>query len=236
MVYKTKAIVFRKYQFNDSKKIVNLLTREAGKKSFVIYENSKKINKAVFQPLFVLNIAFRDKNKGTVNNFIDVAIERPYVSIPYVPEKTAIAFFIAEILNKIIKSDFVDEQFFDFVVEALFLLDRISKPANFHIAFLSTMTTFFGIMPETNLSEKNLFFDIREGKFQPVFSENYCMDSEISKIFHTFLAMGMNKFDEIVLNKRQRNIIIKKIIAFYAYNYENLSDLKSIDVLNQVFL
>ena len=80
----------------------------------------------------VLNLEFQEKQNKTIHTIKEVSISRPYSSIPYTPEKTSIVFFIAEILNKIIDEGFVDERFFDFVVNSMYLLDESEKPANFH--------------------------------------------------------------------------------------------------------
>jgi len=235
MIRKTQGIVLRQHPYADNKRIVNIFTREAGKKSFVVYNSSSKNKMGFYQLLFVLNLEFQEKQNKTIHTIKEVSISRPYSSIPYTPEKTSIVFFIAEILNKIIDEGFVDERFFDFVVNSMYLLDESEKPANFHIAFMSALSIFLGIMPEFNFSAEDKFFDIREGCFVSTYTKGYCMDEYTSAKFNHILDLGMTDFDKVSLNQNERNILLSKLIGFYAFNFNGFNNLKSVEVLNEVF-
>ncbi|MBN2663899.1 MAG: DNA repair protein RecO [Bacteroidales bacterium] len=235
MIRKTQGIVLRQQKFSDTKRIVNIFTRDAGKKSFVLYNSSKKNNKInFFQPLFVLNLEFLEKQNSKLLNIKDVSIFKPYKSIPFVPEKTSIVFFIAEVLNKVIQEHFVEQHFFDFIVNALYVLDNHNKPANFHLSFLSAMSIYLGIMPEFNYSSENKYFDLKEGQFSKYYSKNYSMDEISSLKFNEILSLGIENFDAVKLNQQERKILLGKIIDFYSLHF-SINNLKSIEVLTEIF-
>lgn len=235
MIRKTLGIVLRQQKFSDAKRIVNIFTRDAGKKAFMVYNSSKKNNKMNFvQPLFVLNVEFLEKHNSKLLNFKDISIFKPYKSIPFVPQKTSIVFFIAEILNKVIQEHFVDERLFDFIVDALYILDNHDKPANFHLSFLSAMSIYLGVMPEFNYSEKNKYFDLKEGQFSKYYSKDYSMDEVSSLKFNEILSLGIENFDTVKLNQRERKILLGKLIDFYSLHF-SINNLKSIEVLTEIF-
>lgn len=235
MIHKTQGIVLRQHKFSDTKRIVHIFTKQSGKKSFVVYNSSKKnAKKNFFQPLFLLNLEFIEKSNNKLLNFKEVSIFKPYANIPFSTEKTSIVFFIAEILNKIIEENFVDQQFFDFIVNSLVLLDKHEKPANFHLAFMSAMSIYLGIMPEFNFSSENIFFDLREGQFSKYYNKEYSMDEISSYKFNEILAHGIENFDKVKLNQNERKIILSKIIDFYSIHF-SINNLKSVEVLAEVF-
>jgi len=237
MINKTKGIVLFRQKYTDNKIIVNIFTRNSGKKSFIVFNSkSKKKNKInLFQPLFILDLEISQRQNRNISSFKDVSIYKPLTTVTSSPEKLAIVFFVAEILNKTIEDELVDESLFDFIMNSVFLLDNCKKPANFHIAFLAAYSIYIGIMPENNFNEINKFFDIREGRFLPYFSADYSMNENLSFKFFQILNQGITGFQNVKLSRNERNLLISKIINFFAYNFNSVNNLKTIDVLKEVF-
>ncbi len=237
MISKTQGIVLTRRKYTDNKIIVNIFTRSHGKKSFIVFNSKSKKNKIVnlFQPLFILDLELSQKQNKNLATIKEVAIYKPYATITSSPEKMAIIFFITEILDKTIEDQLVDFALFDFLVNSLLLLDACDKPANFHIAFLAAYSIFIGIMPENNFSSQNKFFDIRKAKFISDFSQDYSMNENISYKFFQILNNGIHNFQNVKLNRNERNILVTKIMNFYAYNFNKVNNLKSIKVLTELF-
>jgi len=237
MINKTQGIVLNRYKYTDNKIIVHIFTRLHGKKSFVIFNTKSKKKKTVnlFQPLFILDLEISHKQNSNFSNIKEVSIHKPYRTLTSSQEKLAIVFFISEILSKTIDEGQIDKALFDFLKDSFVLLDNCKKPANFHIAFLAAYSIYIGIMPENNFDAVYKYFDIREGKFTAIFSKDYSMNENLSKKFFAILDGGITGFQNIKFNKKERNAIIKKIINFYAFNFNNISKLKSLDVLTEVF-
>lgn len=237
MINKTQGIVLNRQKFTDNKIIVSVFTRLSGKKSFIVFNSNSKKNKTInlFQPLFVLDLEFLNKQNTNLLNIKEVSIYKPFSYITSSPEKMAIVFFISEILTKTIEDELVDESLFDFLLNSVFILDQSQKPANFHIAFLAAYSIYIGIMPENNYRSNNKFFDIREGKFSANFSKNYSMDENLSRKFFQILNEGITGFQNVKLNRNERNALVANIINFFAYNFNSVNNLKSLDVLTEIF-
>ncbi|MEA3451503.1 MAG: DNA repair protein RecO [Bacteroidota bacterium] len=237
MISKTQGIVLNRYKYTDNKVIVHIFTRLHGKRAFIIYNSKSKKKKIInlFQPLFILDLEISQKQRSNFANIKEVSIHKPYQTLTSSPEKLAIVFFISEILSKTIDEEQIDEALFDFLIESFVLLDNCKKPANFHIAFLAAYSIYIGIMPENNFDVHNKYFNIREGKFTTKYSKDYSMNENLSKKFFSILDGGITGFQKIQFNKNERNAIISKIINFFAYNFNNISKFKSLDVLIEVF-
>lgn len=237
MLQKTEGIVLRSHKFSDNKRIVNILTKSSGKKPFVVYQSSKskKIKANIFQPFFILNLEFNEKKNQQVGYIKEAEISFPFQSILYEPKKTAIVFFLTEIISKIIEDDFVDEKFYNFLRNSILLLENHQKTANFHLSFLATMSIYVGIMPKINYSNKNKYFNIKEGTFCHQFLGQHSIDEYSSKKFYEIIEAGMQNFDRVKLIHSERKNLLKKILDFYTYHYSFIQNLKSLEVLEQIF-
>ncbi len=236
MIHKTQGIVLTRHKYTDNKQIVNIYTKSAGKKTFIIFNSrSKKNNISLFQPLFILNLEFIEKNNTNLLNIKESSIFKPYQTIPTDPQKISISFFLVELLNKIIFDELVDERLFEFLLNSFLLLDKCQKPANFHISFLLQLSIYVGIMPIANYSTTNKFFDIKEGKFRSKFEQGYTFDEYSSKKIAEIINAGIIGFKDVKLSRQSRTIILNKIIDFYAYHFSTVKNLKALPVLQEAF-
>lgn len=237
MLRKTEGIVLRYHKYSDNKRIVNILTKTSGKKSFIVFHSSKsKKNKTnLFQPFYLLNLEFNEKENRQLTYLKEVEVSIPFRSIPFDPKKTAIVFFLTEILMKIIEDDYVDKNIYEFLKNSILLLENHNKTANFHLSFLLALSIYIGIMPKINYSDKNKYFNLKEGVFCSQFFGQYSIDEYTSKKLYEILETGIQNFDKVKLIRAERNKLLKKILDFYTYHYNSLQNLKSLEVLEQVF-
>ncbi len=235
MFHKTQGIVLRQQKISDSKRIVNILTKSAGRKAFIIY-NSKKNNVNLFQPFFILNLEFLEKNNNNLSNLRNAEISYPLKSIPYAVQKSSIVFFLAEIIDKIFEYEFKDDLLFDFLTNSIIELDKQENVANFHLFFLIQLTVFMGIRPKNNYFAQNKFFDLKDASFSSYFNKNYSMNETNSRQFFELLQADIDNFTNIKFTKTERKDLLHKLLDYYTLHFNNLKKIKSLEVLEQVFL
>jgi len=240
MLYKTQGIVLKQIKYNDSSKIITIFTKELGRKSFMVYglgkQKGRKKTANIYQPLFLLNIEFNyQENKG-LQKLKEVSLLTNYNSIPFSVEKTAIIFFLTEILDKIIKFDVVDNQMFDFISNSLQIFDlQESNYMNFHLIFLIKITKFLGFEPSSNHSSENKYFNISQAKYTANYDEKYSIEEPYSKLFKQLINTKITNFYTIKMNNKERSYILNKILIYYSFYIEDLLKIKSLKVLNEVF-
>ena len=101
MQVKTKAIVLHSVKYGDAQLIVDILTAEVGRVSFVcrMPRTAKgKLKKQFFQPLHLLDLVFDYRPNASLQHIKDVRLLVPLVSIPADPYKLSISLFLAEFL------------------------------------------------------------------------------------------------------------------------------------------
>ncbi|PVX54794.1 DNA repair protein RecO [Hallella colorans] len=240
MEVKTRAIVLHALKYGDSQMIVDLLTRERGRMSFICHipkTGKGKLRKQFFQPLTLLYIVYTERPNRNLQRFSDIRLTRPYTSIPFDAYKLAIALFVAEFLTHATRNEQRNESLFDYVESSLAWLDNVTSPfSNFHLVFMMHLTRFVGFFPNLSNDAPGMWFDLRNGAFSLVKPPHpdFVRPSEASMIG---LLMRMN-FDNMRLfrmTQAQRARCVEIILHFYRLHVPYFPELKSLDVLRALF-
>ena len=152
-------------------------------------------------------------------------------------KKSSIAIFLGEVLTSVLKEESPQVEMFDFIKDSILYLDsRKERFANFHIAFLAGLCSFLGIEPGKREDNKQIFFDMLNGRFTsvPPVHGNY-VDRDNSEILAAFFSTSWDKMDEIVLSGSKRNEILDSILMYYSIHLPGLKKIKSLEILKDVF-
>ena len=237
MLVTTKAIVISTLKYGDTSLIAKCFTLSSGMKTYllkgVLASKKGKIKAAYFQPLTLLDIIARHKDKGNMESLKDVKVNYPYQSLHMDIRKNAIAFFLSEVINNSIGEEEENPALFQYLETAFKWLDTHEKIANFHIVFLINLTKYIGFYPDD--SNKNLpFFDLSEGAFTEYASRDTISDENLTH-FKSFLGINFDDIDEVKLFKKQRQSLLEVIITYFELHLHGFKKPKSLIVLNEVF-
>jgi DNA repair protein RecO (recombination protein O) len=151
--------------------------------------------------------------------------------------KGCVAIFLGEVLTSVLKEEIPNEELFDFIEESVRYFDSCRNGyANFHIAFLSGLSSYLGFEPSKRSGTGDLFFDMQNGAFvsAPPLHGNYT-DPEISDILAAFFSSSYRNIDKINLTGSLRNEVLEAITGYYSLHLPGLKKLKSLVVLKEVF-
>ncbi|MCF0245179.1 MAG: DNA repair protein RecO C-terminal domain-containing protein [Bacteroidaceae bacterium] len=222
---KTEAIVIYSFPFKDRKYMLELFTREHGKMTFVTNRR--------LQPLTIIEIVF-DEHKQKLSA-IDIALA--YKTILYNPVKLSISFFIAEFLRYATRNEPTNLPLYDYLRQALMWFDVVEDSfANFHLVLMMRLSAFLGFAPDTDNFHAGDFFDLREAQFttlQPMHPD-HLSSAEAASIV-TLMRMNFASMHLFKLNKDQRNHIADHIIQYYRLHIPGFQEMKSLQVLRELF-
>lgn len=240
MLHVTKGIVLHYFKYSDNSVIIKIFTEHFGIQSYIlkgIHSKKNKAQKAYLQPLSIIEIEASQKENKNLQALKSIKIESPYQSIPFNVYKSAIAFFIAEFLSKTIKEEETNSQLFDFITSSLLMLDELKDHfSNFHLVFMAQLTEYFGFQPQLETYKPNYYFNLQEGSFV-VFQPNhpfYINQTNTTLFYHVFNA-NMQQFNALNFTNSQRKEVLAALIDYYSLHVNNLSNLKSKEVLEEVF-
>ena len=106
---------------------------------------------------------------------------------------------------------------------------------NLHIIFLKEFAKHLGFEITNNFCSETPYFNSREGMFLPFFtSDEESFDQQLSLAFSQMLSTTYDS-NVIRLSYQYRRKIIENMLDYYKIHTENLSEIKSLKVLNEVF-
>ena len=144
MQIKTRAIVLNSVKFGESQRIVDFLTEQSGRLSFICRQPKSarsRVRKSFFQPMTVVEITFDYRQRVRLQHIKEESIALPFASIPFEPYKLSISLFLAEFLYYATRSEQADLPLFNYVVNSLAWLDGAHKSfSNFHLVFMMRLS------------------------------------------------------------------------------------------------
>ena len=240
MFVKTKGITLNSFRYTDNKLISHIFTRKLGKTGFLIYVGkSKKSSKkaSVFNSLNFVDIEFNHKENTNLQTIKEAGIYYMYHSIPYNDIKRTVALFLAEILSKILHSEAENEELYEFIERSFQYYDlQEEKYSNFHLWFLLQLSKYLGFGLSYSNSPGSNYFDLVEGvfsEFKPI--QNKYLEPEIVHYWKELLQTGLTDYHLINIKRDKRIDILNKIVEFYTYRFSELSGLKSLTIMKEIF-
>lgn len=240
MLQVTKGIVLHYFKYSDNSVIIKIFTKHFGIQSYILKEihlKKNKVQKAYLQPLSIIEIEAYQKENKNLQVVKSIKIESPYQSIPFNVYKSAIAFFVAEFLNKTIREEETNNHLFDFIASSLLILDELNTNfSNFHLVFMAQLTKYFGFQPQLETYKPSHYFNLQEGNFA-VFQPNhpFFINKINAILFYQVFKLDLNQLNTLNFNNNQRKEVLAALIDYYSLHINNLSNLKSKKVLEDVF-
>ena len=240
MLVKTEAIVLHAIKFGESRLIVDMFTREVGRVSFAvpIPKTSKgRLKKQYFQPMTLLEVECDVRQRDQLQKLKDARLLAAYASIPFSPEKLALSLFTAEFLCHALRAEQQNEPLFVYLYDSMQWLDMIETGfANFHLTFLIRMSRFLGFYPNLEDYVRGCIFDLRTATFslQVPTHRDFLQPDDAQRI-HTLMRMDFPTMHLFRLSRQERNRITEVLLHYYQLHIPQFPELKSLDVLKELW-
>jgi DNA repair protein RecO (recombination protein O) len=240
MLYKTRGIVLYSSKYSDTYSIVHIFTEEFGQISYLTANAKKKksrVPKSVFYPLSVLDMEVEHRNLQNIQRLKETRMHLPVFALLNDPTKSAIAIFLAEFISKVIKEVEPNKLLFDYILHSIQILDLSEKNyANFHLVFMIRLSPFLGFSPDASGYRKGMFFDMQNGVFTSYKPAHiHFLNPDESESFSFLLRMNYENMTLFHFSRHERKSIIYRILEYYRLHLVNFSDLKSLEILHDVF-
>jgi DNA repair protein RecO (recombination protein O) len=240
MLVKTEAIVLHAFKFGESRMIVELFTRQAGRLSFAVpipKTPKGRLKKQYFQPMNLLEVECDIRQRVQLQKLKDARLLSAYASIPFSPEKLALSLFIAEFLYHALRSEQQNEPLFAYLYDSMQWLDVAeSGYANFHLTFLMRMSRFLGFYPNLDDYVDGCVFDLRAASFSlQVPTHRDFLQPDDARRIHTLMRMDFPTMHLYRLSHADRNRIVDVLLRYYRLHIPQFPELKSLSVLQELW-
>lgn len=238
MEERTHGIVLRKVRYNDTGMIVDIFTASRGTVSFLAKAGKGSHIKApLLTPLAIVDIGFRWRAQRPLQHLDDVQTAMPYSTLGIDPVRTSVAMFLQEFLYHALKNEVANESLFDYVTESMRILDGAQDGlANFHLAFMIRLTHYLGLWPRTGNWQKGYILDLKEASMTShIPNHRYWIPAEETAQVPTLARMTFDNMRYFKMSHTQRNTILDGLITYYRLHVPEFPELRSIEVLREIF-
>ena len=216
MTQNTELIVLHTTKFGENSLVVHTLSRDYGRRSFLVKGAGKKSMMSLFLPLNVLEADILETNKSTLFTARNLTAKHPLLGIRNNMFKNSMTMFMSEVLYRVVKDGAYEQGLFEWCEKDILLLDAIHTDfSNFHIRFLLELTVALGFSPESQ-------------DLMPFVGEHY-------PAVEKFMTLPFADSMLIPLNGAARNEIAEEILRYIEYHTESSVNVNSLKVLRELF-
>lgn len=240
MIEKLTGIVLETVRHNEKSDVATVYTRERGRVPFIVASSGTKAGKMRRSRLLPLTVIEMDVNFSASREMQRLGSFTPVAQWPDIhadPLKQTVAIFLTEFLSRILRTSAPDPLLWDFVASSVALLDRMQRGmANFHLIFLSRMTHFLGIRPDTSGSHVATAFDLREGVYirtAPTHSD--VITGDFLRWPAILARLSYEHAPYLRLNGTARRQLLDGILHYYSIHFPGIGQMKSPDILTAIF-
>lgn len=238
MLVKTEAVIFSALKYAEADLIVKAFTKSSGLKSYllrgILKTRKGKLRVGMFQPLTHLEIEANHKDKGTLESIREAKVITHYNSLHTEVSKSAIVFFIADVLRSSVQEEEENTHLFDFIVAATLWLDLHDTIGNFHVLFLVKLSSYLGFYPDATEVQYE-YFNLMDGRFEASETNRYCRSGKDIELLKHFLGINFDALIDVKINQKQRSSFLNMLLQYYDLHLHGFKKPRSLGVLNSIF-
>ena len=216
MTTNTGLIVLHTTKFGDNSLVVHTLSKDYGRRSFLVKGVGKKAGMSLFLPLNVLEADILETSKSTLYTARNLVARHPLLGIRNDVYKNSMTMFMSEVLYRVVREGAYEEGLFEWCEKNILLLDAVSIDfSNFHIRFLLELCVALGFSPEAR-------------DLVPFVGDHY-------PLIERFMTVPFAESMLIPLNGATRNEIAEEILRYIEFHSESAVNVNSLKVLRELF-
>ncbi|MEG2790656.1 MAG: DNA repair protein RecO C-terminal domain-containing protein [Odoribacter sp.] len=142
-----------------------------------------------------------------------------------------------EILHLLLRNEGRNENLFDFIAQSVeYLNSTQTDVGNFNLFFLYRLSGFVGFQVNHSSWQEGYVFNVYDGSFYPADGHTPSVSGpHTAEIIHRLCSCQLEEVKDIQLNRQARNILLEVILLFYTTHLNVDFNIKSIQVIREVF-
>jgi DNA repair protein RecO (recombination protein O) len=217
-----------------------MFTEDFGRVAYLVYNHARKgckVPRSVLSPLAILNIEAEHFNNREIHRLKEARIDCILTQLFLNPSKNAIVLFLSEVLYRILQEKEPNRKLFNYLYNCIHRLNIIEEgTGNFHLAFLFKLSSYLGINPNKENYKSGSFFDLQNGIFTDTAPyHNHYLNREDSIVFARLLKMNFENMSVFVFSRQEKADILRHIISYYRIHLSDFPEIKSLDVMQNLF-
>lgn len=216
MTRNTGLIVLHTTKFGENSIVVHTLSKEYGRRSFLVRGAGKKAVMTLMLPLTVLEAEIVETSKSTLFTARNLSARYPLLGIRNNIYKNTMTLFMSEVLYRAVKDGVNEPGLYEWCEKSVLLMDAIETDfSNFHLRFLLEFAVALGFSPEAR-------------DLQPFVGDHY-------PLVERFMKESFADVMLIPLNGVLRNELAEGILRYIEFHTESALNIASLKVLRELF-
>ncbi len=237
----TEGVVLRTVRHNDQHTIVRLYTPDLGAIGCLTPAGNGKEacrRRGMLIPLSRIRCVVSISPGRELHRLRDVqVVDQSLLAILSHPVKGALAQFIADLLDAVLREPQPDAVMYEFISLVGRELAATEKGvANYHLLTLLRLAHHLGIEPDWGEYRRGWWLDEVEGTFRgtPPMHGHFATPAE-SRVLTAMHRLGAAGLGKLRLNSEQRNYFVDRVIEYYRLHDIRVGRLQSLGILRQLF-
>ncbi len=234
MNYTTKALFLKSIRYGERARILHFYTARQGLKGYVLKGDPARWGKsknASFSPLSIHQLEATPARRGSLDYLRSAHTELSFLTVH--PTKTAIVFFLTELLNRVLREAEANPSLFDYLIDRVRFLRDAQHYADFHLCFVLDLTRYLGFYPDLQASP-TAYFGLREGTYLTQKPESHCLSGEALRLFQKLSRLKLAE-PRPHFNQAQRKQLLQTLEQYYCLHLAGFQAFESLSVLEQLF-
>lgn len=225
MITPLQFIVLNAKPYRETSLLVSGYADVKGRMDFVVNGVRTAKNKAaaaVFHPLSLLDAQAYVSQKHTLHRLKEYKKALPLFSLCSDVRKSSMALFMAELVYRTVKESEENRELYRFLKESIVQLDSAKDSfADRHLYFTVTLCKYLGyaITPDNTAGSGTEVFDREE-----------------AQLLQKIVSCPPDAYRPLPYTGSQRHSFLKSLMKYYEYHMGKLPQIRSLDILHQVFL
>ena len=213
----TELIVLHTTKFGENSIVAHTLSKEYGRRSFLIKGVSRKAVMTLMLPLSILEAEVVETSRSTLYTARNLISKYPLIGIRNDIFKNSMTLFMSEVLYRTVKEGTYEHGLYEWCERNILLLDAMQNDfSNFHLRFLLELAVVLGFSPDAQ-------------DLLPFVREHY-------PIVERFMKESFADAMLIPLNGVLRNEIAEEILRYIEFHSESAVNIASLKVLRELFV
>lgn len=220
-------IFLNRIPYSESSVIVSYFTKNLGYKRF-IYLGGRKKNPQLF-PLNIQQLTYYNRQDSELLKLSSAESDGRVKEIPFHQLRSALAFFVAEVLQKCLNHTEQDLALYAFLEKQIEQLDQLEDLSYFPHLFLLDLSGYLGFQPSIESKFPNSFH-LQDGRFTDEhLKEESITGNEMLFLFH---LLCQQKYS---VTRTERAKALDALVRYYELHLESFGPLKSKAILQELF-
>ncbi|PVD52637.1 DNA repair protein RecO [Terrimonas sp.] len=242
MVFHSKGVVLRTVPYGETSIIALIYTELFGIQSYLI--NGVRTNKKsavkgnLFQPAALLDMEVYHNELKNLQRIKEAKWHYLYQQVFFNIYKNAVAVFMTELLQKVLKQPETNADLYNFIEDAYIQLDQADAKttSNYPAFFALHLTEFLGSRIQDNYTAITPILDLQEGRFiQETPAHYFYSAGETAHAVSLLLkALQPHEAGDIILNNITRRQVLDALMQFYILHVNDFGTMRSLPVLKEV--